>query len=435
MKLLTKSDRNAPVDIEDYYAIKIRSIWRGLKTENASFWWLCIYFFFEYVRPQSVYPAIDFLPWAQVSLLLACITAFSDKTVTWVKNPANTLFLAFYILVFISIPLAFRPEVAWDYIDIPIVWVMMYFLMVTVLNSEKRFFIFVLLFLLVNFKMSQHGAYSYASRGFSYAKWGVKGTPGWFSDSGDFGVAMTIFVPLSMAYILALKERWSRFKTYLFYLLPLTGVVTIIGTASRGAQLGMLGMGLWFLLKSRNGIKASLAILVLGWMLYSTLPEKMIAEYQVAGDDATSQDRLEHWAFGADVIKEFPFFGVGYKNWLSYCNYINPQGLGHKFGCRLPHNTYVSVAADIGIPALLLYFAMIFYMFRQNARTRSLAKKNGNLFYSYVAHGLDGGLVGFLIATIFFSVLFYPVFWVQLAMSVALYQQAKRDEGAIIESD
>ncbi len=429
MKLLTKSDRNASVDIEDYYAIKIRSIWRGLKTESAAFWWVCIYFFFEYIRPQSIYTAIDFLPWTQTALVFACITAFSDKTIKQVKDPANTLFIIFYSLVFLSAALAFNTSVAWQFIDIIIVWILMYFLIINVVNTEKRLFIFLLLFLLVNFKMSQHGAYSYASRGFAYAKWGVKGTPGWFSDSGDFGVAMTIFVPLSMAFVLALKDRWSRLKTAVFYLFPLTGVVTIIGTASRGAQLGLLAMGLWFLLKSRNGLKAALAITLLGWVLYSTLPEQMLEEYQSAGDDATSQDRLEHWDFGMEVIKEFPVLGVGYKSWLKYCNYMNPQGLGNKFGCRLPHNTYISAAAEIGIPAFILYVAMIFYMFVQNARTRAIAKKNGDKFSLYIAHGLDGGTIGFMVATIFFSVLFYPIFWVQLAMSVALNQIAKQKNG------
>ena len=152
----------------------------------------------------------------------------------------------------------------------------------------------------------------------------------------------------------------------------------------------------------------------------------MIEEYQSAGEDDTSYDRLEHWDFGMDLIKEFPVLGIGYKSWLSYCNYMNPNGLGNKAGCRLPHNTYISAAAEIGIPAFILYVAMIFYMFRQNARTRSLAREKGNTFLVYMAHGLDGGMVGFMVATIFFTVLFYPVFWVQLAISVALNEVAKK---------
>lgn len=424
-----KSFKKSRVDllplIDGYYALSVRAILRGLKQETAVFWWLCIYFFFEYVRPQSVYPAIDFLPWAQATLAITCITFFFDKTIKRVGDPANVMFVSFYVLVFLSILTAFNPDAAWDNITIIIVWVLMYFLVTNVINTKERLFIFILLFLLVNFKMSQHGAYSYASRGFSYAKWGVKGTPGWFSDSGDFGVAMTVFVPLSMAFVLALRERWSKLKTLVMLLFPVTGVITIMGTASRGAQLGMLATGLWFLLKNKNGIKAATVIGLLGWILYSTLPEQMLEEYQSAGDDDTSMDRLEHWAFGMEVVKEFPILGVGYKSWLRYCNFMNPNGLGNKAGCRLPHNTYLSAAAGIGIPAFILYMAMMLYSFVLNRKTRLLAKQSGDKFFAYMAHGLDGGMVGFAVATIFFTVLFYPIFWLQLALTVALHHVAK----------
>jgi len=295
-------------------------------------------------------------------------------------------------------------------------------LTITVVNTEKRFFVFVLLFLLVNFKMSQHGFFSSAARGFSYTSWGVTGSPGWFRDSGDFGIAMTIFFPLASAFALALKDYWGRYKRWFFYFLPITGMVTIIATSSRGAQLGMVAIGVWFLLKSRKGIKYMIGILIIGWVLYATLPERMLAEYQSAGEDQTSQDRLDHWAFGMEVIRDKAVLGVGYRNWLDYCNFMNPYGLGMKGKCRLPHNTYIEAASELGVPGFLVYVSIALYMFRINARTRANANKCGNKLVLYLAHGLDGGLVGYLVSTIFFSELFYPVFWLQFSMTVALHE-------------
>ncbi len=425
MKLPARSESKNEVDILSYYSVDLKAMWQGLKSESAAFWWLCIYFFFEYVRPQSIYHQIDFLPWAQISLLLTCATVFSDKSISWVKTPVNALFVIFYTLAFLSSVTAFNPSSSWDAVDILIGWILLYFLVINILNTERRFFVFLLLFLLANFKMSQNGAHTFALRGFSYAKWGVKGTPGWFSDSGDFGIAMVIFAPISMAFVLAFRQYWSRWKRFFFYLFPLTGVITIMATSSRGAQLGMVAFGLWFLLKSRGGIKAILGILIVGWALYSFLPEEMLAEYQTAGDDGTSEDRLEHWAFGREVIKDYPVLGIGYNSWLDYCMYVNPQGLGNKYGCRIAHNTYIEAASEIGIPAFILYIAMILSIFIMNAKTRKFAKLSGNKFYLYISHGMDGGLIGYLVATIFFSVLFYPMFWVQLAMSAALYNNAK----------
>ena len=304
MSFSRKSAKQTEIDISDYYAVKPKSIWQGLKQESPAFWWLCIYLFLEYIRPASLYPVLDILPWTQIALLMVCVTALNDKSIKWVSSTGNPLLIVFLFIVLLSSVFAFRPSVSWDKIDIPILWVVVYFLVITIVNTEKRFFVFVLLFLLVNFKMSQHGFFSFPQSGFSYTSWGVTGSPGWFRDSGDFGIAMTVFFPLAFAFALALKEYWGRYKKWFFYFLPLTGVVTIIATSSRGAQLGMLAIGVWFLIKSAKGIKYMLGILIVGWVIYAMLPERMLAEYESAGDDKTSQARLEHWEFGMEVNRE-----------------------------------------------------------------------------------------------------------------------------------
>ena len=217
--------KKVSTDIEDYYSINVRSIWAGLKQESAAFWWLCIYVFIEYVRPQSIYPVIDIIPWAQVTLLLAIVTAYVDKSVVWVRSSVNGLFIFFFIAVFLSVLFAFKQAASLGTINNPINWIIVYFLIITVVNTEKRFLVFILLFLLVSFKMSQHGFRSYAARGFSFSGWGVAGAPGWFQNSGEFGIQMAIFTPLSIAFILALKESWGRLKRLFFLLNANYGVI------------------------------------------------------------------------------------------------------------------------------------------------------------------------------------------------------------------
>ncbi len=419
MKLPAKSV-NINFDIKDFYAVKVGVLWTAFKAEKPAFWWICIYFFLEYIRPASLYPILDFLPWTQIVLLFAVIAAITDNDIKWVKSKSNILLVLFYLFVILSSIFAFQPSLSWNKIDIVINWVVVYFLFISIVNSEKRFFIFFLLFLIVNFKMSQHGFLSFASRGFAYATWGVIGSPGWFRNAGDFGIAMLLYTPLAVAFLLSLKHHWGKYKRLFFYFLPITGFVTIIGTSSRGVQLGLAAMGLWFLLKSKVGIKALLGIVLVGLLLYTILPEEMLAEFNEAGEDETSTDRLAHWDFGIEAALKNPIVGVGYENWVSYCDFMNPEGLGHKAWCRLPHNTYVSAGAEIGLVGLFLYILMIISIFILNSRTRINAKKAKNSFIYYVANGLDAGLVGYVVATIFFTTLFYPTFWLQLAMVVAL---------------
>ncbi len=417
-----RNSSKSGIVLQDLYALKLQPVWQAVKYEGWSFKWLCIYFLFEYVRPASIYPQLDILPWTQLSLLFAVFSAFLDKKAVWVRNAGNVLIVLFFIVVLLSSVFAFRSSVSWDMIDIAVNWVIVYFLIVTVINTRQRLFLFLLLFLLVNLKMSAHGFLSFAGRGFTYTKWGVVGPPGWFGDSGDFGIAMLVYIGIAIGVIVANRHLWGRYKRLFFYYMPFTGMMTVIGTSSRGALLGMLAMGAWFLMKSRNGIKALVLFSVVAALLYAVLPDEMFQEFESAGEDSTSQDRLVHWEFGLEVIKRHPLLGVGYENWLAYCNYVNPNGLGFNDRCRLPHNTYISAGSELGLVGLFLYVSLVLYLFRLNARTRKvLAQKPESLLY-YCSYGLDAGLVGYLVASVFFTVLFYPIFWVQFGLTVAIHR-------------
>jgi len=299
---------------------------------------------------------------------------------------------------------------------------MLYFLVIHIVNTERRFFVFMLLFLLVNFKMSQHGTISFALRGFAFTGWGVSGSPGWFQNAGDFGAEMTIFVPLAVAFIFALGNYWGKYKKLFFYLFPLTGLVTILATSSRGAQLAIIVAALWAVLKSKRRFKGVMGMLIIGALLYAITPEKMFEKYSSSGEDSTSVARLALWSYGLSVIKENPVLGVGYDNWRWYCWYQGPFIDVDGVNCLDPHNTLVEAGAELGFLGLLVYFLMVMYIFILNLRTRRNAKQINNKLIYFTASALDTGLIGYLISSFFLTVLFYPMFWMQLAITVALNQ-------------
>jgi hypothetical protein len=43
-----------------------------------------------------------------------------------------------------------------------------------------------------------------------------------------------------------------------------------------------------------------------------------------------------------------------------------------------------------------------------------------------MAHGLDGAMIGFVVSGFFVTVLYYPYFWINLAMTVALNNAAQQ---------
>jgi len=152
MKFPARSNRSK-VEIEDYYSVRVGVLWRGLKQEHICFWFLCAYFFFEYVRPQSIYPAIKIIPWAQISFLLTLITAFFDRSIKWVTSIENKLIILFFTIIFISGVFAFNPSASWEHKTAIINWLIMYLLVINIVNTERRLFIFILAYLLFSFKI------------------------------------------------------------------------------------------------------------------------------------------------------------------------------------------------------------------------------------------------------------------------------------------
>lgn len=413
------------IDIQDFYAVKIGALWRGFMNEHLSFWALCAYFFFEYVRPQYIYPVLDVVPWGQITLILTLIAAFLDQSIKWVSNIENKLIVFFFVVVILSGVFAFSPSVSWSNWVFFVNWFLVYFLMINILNTEKRLFIFMLLFLLFSFKMSQHGFFVFAQRGFSFADWGLGGPKGWFRNSGEFAIQMLIFVSLSAAFIFAIKEHWGRYKKWFFYLMPVTGLFCIVGASSRGAQLALGVLLLGVLLRWKERGKAIVVLVMLSLTLLYFLPEEQKQRFEAVGHDASSLQRFAYWDLGVDIMNEHPVLGIGYYNWLNYGDYMHPEGVGPYGKIQLPHNIFIQAGAELGYAGLAIFIIMIIYVFVINSRTRNISDKIDNRFFYYLTYGLDAGLVGYLIAGFFVTVMYYPFYWVGMALSVATYSIAK----------
>ncbi|MDQ7033115.1 MAG: hypothetical protein Q9M37_10455 [Desulfonauticus sp.] len=207
MKLQKKS-KKPEVKIEDLYAVKIRAIWRSVRQQHISFWALTAYFFFEYVRPQNIYPVLSDIPFGQVTLLATLFSVFLDRSVHWVSNVENKLFFLFFLIVVLSGIFAFKPAVSWEEHTAILNFFLVYFLVINIINTEKRLFIFILAYLLFSFKMSQHGFIVWAARGFSFTTYGIIGAGGYFQNSGEYAVQMLIFGTLSLSFVLALRAYW-----------------------------------------------------------------------------------------------------------------------------------------------------------------------------------------------------------------------------------
>lgn len=401
-----------------------------------SFKLTCLYVFFEYVRPQQIYPWLAGPSWALI-LIMAALVAF---VVEGLRVPSRTLIngllLAFSAVLFASAFAAEYPALSMDKLSIYLNWLLAFLLIANTATTERRFALFIVFFLLWSTKMSQHGFRTWVERGFSFADYGVAGTPGWFSNSGEFALQMTIFVPLSLYFIIGLYPNLKRWQVWALALLPITGVGTIAASSSRGGQIALAAIAIWMIGRSKRRVRTFVTLGVLGPLVWLAIPAEQKLRFSESGTDKTSVLRLQYWQAGIEMANKHPVLGIGYENWRPYYeqHYFNPSDTlaAIDFQGRpvieTSHNSFVEVGSQLGYTGLAFFVALLISTWVVNAKSRKLlvaVGERGRFLYN-ISLGLDGGMIGFVVAGFFMAVAFYPFVWFQLAMTGALNVVARQ---------
>ena len=401
------------------------AIWTFLRRQPPSFWLVLTYLLFEYVRPQNVYDALQGPPYARAVILLA-LGAFVFERRKLRFGAPELLLALFSVIVLASSIGAFYPRISYgsflDYYQ----WVVVYLLIANTVDTEDRFLVFMLCFLLYSFKMSQFGTRSWAADGFVFREWGTTGAPGFFHNSGEFGIQMCIILPLIVAFIQALGENWPRWLRVAAWIAAGTAVTSIVGSSSRGAVVGAAAVALWMLMKSPRKLRSLTVTGVLGAIVFVATPPEQKARFEAIGSDPTSISRTTYWRHGLEMMGDHPVLGIGYVNWAEYHEAV--------YGSRgLSHNIFIQAGAELGYTGLIAFIALLACAFFINRDTRRLASRRPatGRFAFYMAHGLDGAMVGFVASGFFVTVLYYPFFWINLAMTVALNNAAR--QASVIE--
>ena len=400
-------------------SLKLRTFIAEFRAESAALWFLCFYIVIEYIRPHNMYPVLDFLPWGQISLILCVISVFATRSKAKGFGTLDFMFIIFSILVILSAIFAWNTAVSFRYWSTFTSWILMYFCVLSILNTPNRILLFAIFFLIINFKLSEHGARNFAMRGFSFAHWGLSGPPGWFRNSGELAMQMTVVLTMSLSILMAARKYIENPKRWwvLLILFPGTALMTIIGSSSRGGQIALAVIALILILRGKHFFRKAIVLSLAIALVLHFLPEEQKTRFSTMGDDPTSQMRLEHWESAQEVIKDNPL-GIGYFNWSSYY-------ASHFDVIKLEeiHNTILQAFAEIGYPGGILFLLMVLTALFMNTRTRKEMDQIDDAEADAIgalARGINLGLIGTFVAAQFMSVLYYPSFWLAFALSSAL---------------
>lgn len=412
---------------------------------DLAFFGIMAYLVVEYMRLSAQYPILQPL---QIGKAVVGITFLgylvSHQRSGGDRSPVYSIDFAVGILVgvsFISACLAPDQDAAWTTVSDLIRWAMIYFLIGRVVNNPWRLRLFLFLLLLLNLKMAFAAIRGYGQSmqmGMSevdMAKFGVgAGSVGFFSNAGDFGVAMCVVWPLAAMTFIGETKKIARI-IYLVCALGSTAAIFI--SSSRGALVALVATAAFGWLKNPKRIFAGLLVgLVLLASVYLVSPayKERLESALHPESDLTANIRLELWKSGLRMFTSHPILGVGPGNFPHFY-YSEHNDVESSKIVTAPHNIFIQAASELGLMGLLPVLALMSLLFRINARTRKLLRTSGvdgtKRFEYRMSSALDLALIAFMVSGSFLTVLYYPHLWVLLGMSAASYNCIARMDAEV----
>lgn len=380
------------------------------------------YIIFSYLRPHVIFPMLDILPWTQICIILGLLSAAMKRKLKF--QYAHFTVLMFAIACSLSAYFSDYPRVAYRNWDIPYIWFLEVLFFTSCITSLNKFRLITILFFLVLFKISFFGARTWATRGFGFADYGISGPSGYFYNSGELSLLMAMLAIMSLS-ILFKNNLMNR----VYYLMPITAVMTVLAASSRGSQLALLvGSIIFFTLKGKFKLKYVFGAVLFFSLAFMLLPEKQKERFSSSGEDSTSQSRLLYWSKGLDMFKHHPIVGVGYNSFPIYFHdhYADeiPDDVAWGKRREVAHNTFIQVSSQMGMLGFLTYISVCLVVFRLNRSTRKIMNEGSitpeyRWVYQY-SIGLDIAQIVFFVGAFFMSVAFYPYnyFMIMYALSM-----------------
>jgi O-antigen ligase len=217
-----------------------------------------------------------------------------------------------------------------------------------------------------------------------------------FRNSNFLAYHLVVSVPLALALReeVSTKQTWwaARRAFWLGALVVLCAGVLV--TASRGGALGLLTViGLWFV---RNLLAGRIAIGVIGAAIVAVVaaPTNPLSRADTAETlsgkvDLSSKGRLDAWRTGMRMVWAHPGTGVGAGAFVGAYERYAP---GDAESARSAHNSYVMIAAELGLPALAAFLITIgLAMLAMGRRQDRLARGLQTGLFGYLVCSLTGG--------------------------------------------
>lgn len=402
-------------------------------------------------------------------VMMILLILLSDKGFSLIpKNEVNLALLIFYFICVISIFMSaylpfeeFRGELPWlksvkRLIGLTAM-ILIYFAIIAFVNTEKRFYKCLNIYIISAIFVSILGIYQFFSIFFhlnlpleilpvinpslggglsAVGFWeGLPRVSSTLKEPAYFGNFLITIIPILLAGIIYKQYYFTKSKS-IFYFLTFLSIISLIITFSRAPYVGMIIATLiLFFISSRSNFILTLSILVkliliigLGILFLSFATRKNILlivferyfSIQIMHDISTLE-RSTMIITQLNILKKFPILGVGLGNFGFYYSSFKPDwgyAVAESGSAFFPtQNLFGEIMAETGILGITSFCLVLLLVVVIGLKTFRYSK---SYFYKATSLGLVSGFVGYMVTTLAVGDFYnFPFMWVLMGLIVS----------------
>lgn len=365
------------------------------------------------------------MPFAQiVAVILFISLLFSNEKQ---KPPINSTVVVWFVFILWMAIATFNAQYsdpAMDmYLQILKVQVMTFLTLILITDEKKLNQLIWVIVASIGFFSVKGGIFTLLTGG-AFRVYGPPSSN--IAENNALAVAVLMVIPLMVYLYHISSNKWVRYGLIFSITMSL---VSVIGSQSRGAVIAVLGVGLFFWLKTKTKIASGLAIIFFASLLFTFMPEswhervESIYSYQ---EDESAMSRINSWQYSINVAND-RLTGGGLQSWSKemFALYApNPDSV------FVAHSIYFSVLADHGWPGLILFLSILGLTWRSLSKVISRTKDIEGSPPNLLARMLQVSLIAYIFGGLFLSLSYFDLPWHLITMAILLVRLFTNDEAS-----
>jgi O-antigen ligase len=409
-------------------------------SSRIAFGGLFLFTMMLYIRPNDLVPgAFEIFQIVKIVAIFTIIAYIGSqmsrgrKLMIW---PLEMKMLAVILLLAVAFtPLAVSPQTSIETLSDSFFKVVTIFvLMLNLIDTRARLRSFMKLLIFCGVFVAASAVLNYFRGATGVNNSGelvrIAGYGTFFSNPNE--LAMTVNLIMPFAVVFGLTSR--GIKRLAFFLIAALLAFAVVVSFSRGGFLGLVAIGgvlLWKAGRGRRFVTICASVLIVGAFVVS-MPsgygDRIFTILHTNEDKTNSaQERQQLLARGLDVIAHHPIIGVGVGNYGIYSI--------HQL---VAHNSYIEIAAELGLTGFAAYLVLIFAPLRSLRRieretyARRAAWSDAERETYYISVGLQAVIISYAVCSFFQSAQYtwYLYYLVAYAASLRRIRASEAASGA-----